>query len=496
MTGLDKRATFDIVGSPVWRSGMKREWEVPVELDMNSSRPIYQQIASAIINAIQSGRLASGAKLPGSRTLAQQLGINRNTVVEAYEELSTQGWIESSPGKSPVITKDLRGAEGRGPTRVLSKKSDEPVVNLKLIRLNDGYPDTRLFPLEIFSRTFGRVARRSGHRLYMNEINPQGSLALRKALAGMLGLRRGIVCTEDDLIITRGSQQAIFLIALALKKISSTSTIAIESPGYIPAYKSFTRAGFDLLKIGVDESGMNVDELEAHLLQGKKIDAVYITPHHQYPTTVTMKAQRRMKLLDLANRFNFWILEDDYDHDFHYDGNPVFPLASYHLFKKVIYICSLSKVLTIGLRIGYILAPLALQKEILEAKELVDKVGDPLLEKTISDLISEGELQRHVNKARVIYRQRRDFLCETLLKIAPLLQKPPGGLAIWMPLPKGMSFPQFSEHLSQKDFLPVDPSSYFLSPRSKSLDKFTRIGFGSLNEMEIKNLITILKTCY
>jgi GntR family transcriptional regulator/MocR family aminotransferase len=197
-----------------------------------------------------------------------------------------------------------------------------------------------------------------------------------------------------------------------------------------------------------------------------------------------------LKLLDLAERYKFWIIEDDYDHDFHYDGSAVFPIASIRL-ERVIYLSSLSKVLSVGLRIGYVVAPKEVLLEMLVAKSLIDKIGDPLLEKALAEFINDGELLRHVNKMRLIYKKRRDLIYEELKGSYPLIKKPLGGMALWLPF-ENQSYREFSSSLAKFgiEIVPEDQMNFFKEKLSG-----TRIGFAGLDEKEIKLLATSLRKC-
>lgn len=460
------------------------KWKIAISIDKKINIPIYKQISQAIIRGIESSRLTSGTVLPGSRTLAEILKINRNTVVQAYDDLHAQGWIDFQQGMRPKISVNIQAMTSRTNTESLKNSVRAEVTNFKL-KLTDGLPDSRLFPMDNFLRTFGRATRLYGRRLYTEDLDPQGACALRDSLSEMLRLTRGMNVLSEEILITRGSLQGIYLLGLALKSLGA-KTIVIESPGYGPAVKSFELAGLAVEGIKIDTEGFDVDELERKLKRGKKISAVYLTPHHQYPTTVMLKANRRLKLLELAERYNFWLIEDDYDHDFHYDTSPVLPIFSLRS-EKVIYLGSLTKVLSRGLRIGYIVAPHEILKEMLGVKFLVDKVGDPLLERAVAEFINDGDLFRHINKMRMIYKERRDILWSELKDYSPQLLKPHGGMAFWLPV---KNYKTFSHALEQQGIrtVPEQQTANFKDPKMG-----VRIGFANLNESEMKILVTGIK---
>src|SRR5262249_20412895 len=215
----------------------------------------------------------------------------------------------------------------------------------------------------------------------------------------------------EDILVTRGSQMALSLTARAL--IRPGDSVAIEAFSYRPAWEAFRSAGATVIPVAVDSGGLNVEELR-HLASRIQLRAIYVTPHHQYPTTVTLKAARRLALLDLARARQIAIIEDDYDHEFHYEGRPVLPLASADHAGLVVYVGTLSKILAPGLRIGYIVAPPAVLRSLAAIRSLLDIQGDLATEAAIATLIEDGELQRHVARVRRVYANRREILARSL----------------------------------------------------------------------------------
>jgi GntR family transcriptional regulator/MocR family aminotransferase len=225
---------------------------------------------------------------------------------------------------------------------------------------------------------------------------------------------------------------ALTLVARAL--LRPGNVVAVEAPGYRPAWEAFRAAGAVVVPLPVDNDGVDIDALAA-LHARTRMHAVYVTPHHQYPTTVTLTATRRLELQALARRERFAIIEDDYDHEFHYDGRPVLPLASSDPARVVVYVGTLSKVLAAGLRIGYIVAPPDVMERIAAIRSLLDIQGDHAMDAAIASLIEDGELQRHVARTRRIYAARRDILADALYRA--LGDKagftiPAGGMAMWV----------------------------------------------------------------
>jgi GntR family transcriptional regulator/MocR family aminotransferase len=235
-----------------------------------------------------------------------------------------------------------------------------------------------------------------------------------------------------DVLVTRGSQMALTLVARAL--LRRGDTIAVERLGYRPAWEAFRAAGAAVVPVPVDRDGLDVTAL-GRLADRTTLRAVYVTPHHQYPTTVTLKAARRLALLALARARRIAVIEDDYDHEFHYDGRPVLPLASADRDGVVVYIGTLSKILAPGLRIGYVAAPAAVLRNVAAIRSLLDIQGDLATEAAVAALIEDGELQRHVARVRRIYARRREILAESLRRTfggGVEFTLAPGGMALWV----------------------------------------------------------------
>jgi GntR family transcriptional regulator / MocR family aminotransferase len=246
----------------------------------------------------------------------------------------------------------------------------------------------------------------------------------------------------------------------------------------------FRQAGATLAAVRVDAHGLDVDALE-HLAATQRITAVYVTPHHQFPTTVTLSAQRRVRLLDIAVRHRMAIIEDDYDHEFHYDGRPVLPLASLDRAGVVIYVGTLSKVLAPGLRIGYVVGPPTLLESIAAHREFLDIQGDHAIEGAVAALIDEGEVQRHVRRVRREYRHRRDLLVELLKRQAGgmlTFNVPAGGIALWVRVSDTVDVERWHARARSRGIT-------FQTARSFTFDRrprpFARLGFATLDDDEL-----------
>ena len=269
-------------------------------LDPDGTGPVFLRIARGVMRDIRRGRLKPGQRLPGSRPWAKELGLNRNTVLAAIAELEAQGWVTTSPTRgtfvSDALPEELAAHASRGLAELGVTLPPEPeffsgrafTLPLEVLPFSAGTPDPRLVPVELIARTWRRVVRRGGRRL-LEYGEPGGHPALRRAIAQMLSEVRGVPATAQQVVVTRGSQMGLDLLARAL--ISPGEAVAVEALGYRPAWEALRLAGARLVPVPIDADGLDVDALE-RILKRRRLRAVYVTPHHQYPTTVTMAAGR------------------------------------------------------------------------------------------------------------------------------------------------------------------------------------------------------------
>ena len=491
-------ATMPISVRPV-ETSMRRPWELVIDLDRDSALPPFLRIARALTADIRRGRLRPGDRLPGSRRLASSLHVHRNTVLAALSELIAEGWIETTPGRGTFVTRALPEDRGRPFSRRLGTRphmpaavafalSEPPPTNRSpalppgTLNLSSGSPDVRLVPARSIGRAYRRVlALRSTELLSYGD--PEGHPALRSALASMLANTRGLSVTGDDVLITRGSQMAVAVAARAL--LRPGDVVAVEQFGYRPAWEAFRAAGATLIPVAIDRDGIDVDALRGL----GSIRALYLTPHHQYPTTVTLKAARRLALLDFARTEKVTIIEDDYDHDFHYDGRPVLPLASADHAGSVIYISTLSKILAPGLRVGYVVAPPPMLRNMSAIRSLLDLQGDRATEAAIATLIEDGELQRHVARVRRVYANRREILANSLRRTfgdQVEFTLAPGGMALWVHLLDSIDVEAWARRSVQHGVSWYTGRRYSFDDRPHP---FARFNFASLNERELPEAV-------
>jgi GntR family transcriptional regulator/MocR family aminotransferase len=474
-------------------------------LDRLSGTPVYLQIARQMINAIQRGLLTKGVKLPGTRSLAETLDVHRKTVVAAYDELDAQGWIEMLPNRGTFVTKkspvstasplefnanDLVSyPKQTGFAFDQSMLLDRPVSVSKVdLEFTDGLPDVRLAPMDKLAKTYSSVLKRNNNRKYLSYSHVEGNAFFREKLAGYLNNTRGLHVSKENIITTRGIQMGIYLASMLL--IKKGDNVVVGNLSYYVANMIFQQAGANILSVPVDDQGISVEAIR-QLCETTRIRMLYITPHHHYPTTVTLSAERRVELLNLSVQYGFIILEDDHDYDFHYHSSPVLPLASADSAGMVVYVGSFCKALAPGLRSGYIVAPENLITELGKFRRIIDRQGDLMMEQALGELLDEGEIQRHIKKAQKVYHQRRDELSSLLTNhLSEFLsfKSPPGGLAIWTEWRRDVNLMRVSK-ACLKHNLHLPQTLLFQTGQLSAM----RLGFGNMDTNELSESIHILQ---
>ena len=466
---------------------MLRPWSLEIQLDKKSNTALYLQIADAIINAIKSGKLSSGNALPGSRQLAVLLHVNRNTVIEALDVLTAEGWLITMDRKGTFVA-DVLPESGLEKKQQQKANTTEEEIKPHLV-FDDGLPDSRLAPMTDLARAYREIFNRKSRWQIMGYSNEFGNTEFRKAIAQMLNFKRGMNISLDQICITRGSQMAMYLAAHSL--FSKGDFVMIENPGYQPAWKAFENAGAALLPVSITPDGLNLEEVEEYLKKYNAIKAIYVTPHHQFPTTVTMRLKKRLKLIELSNKYGFTIIEDDYDHEFHFGQRPILPISSYETAQNFIYIGTLSKIVAPALRIGYLVSTPERIEKVGEHRKIIDVQGDNIMEEAVLHLINEGIIKRHLKKTNLIYKAKRDYfesLCKQHLKDKITFTKPEGGLAFWIVPNDTIDLPFVCQQLLAKGIKIMNPENFSCTNSASGF----RLGYASLTEQQMEQGIIAL----
>ncbi len=458
---------------------MLRPWDFQITIDLKRGNAIYLQIADTIIKAIKDGKLQTGDTLPGSRKLAEQISVNRNTVVKAIDVLLAEGWLETKARKGVFVANiDSKLIKGKILHFPNSDIKNEQIKKPRII-FDDGHPDSRLAPTNALARAYRQLFNRKAKWQLMNYGDPQGDLNFREAVVKMLNHKRGLGLNTSNICITRGSQMALYLTANNLLK--KDDLVIIENPGYKPAWEVFKKAGAILIALDVEPDGMSINMLKKILSSGKKIKAVYTTPHHHFPTTVSLSLQKRMALIQLSDQYGFTIIEDDYDHEFHFGLRPLMPLGSLNSIKNYVYIGSFSKIVSPSLRVGYVASNHDLINQITNLRKLIDVQGDTIMQLALLELINDGSIKKHLNKATSAYRKKKEIfnhLIEKYLNEKVTFNPPDGGLAFWLvPTYKSDLF-LIAKNLLAKGIQIMTPDQFSFSAPIQGL----RLGYASLSE--------------
>lgn len=394
-----------------------------IEVDNTCTVPMYRQVEQQVRAAILEGRLHPGEKLPSSRQFAADLGIARNTIKSAFNQLVAEGYLSTAIGSGTHVALELPEAAfsvGQ-PTRSTAQTTvslDWAPYARRLETFLDWMersanrptrpflahtPAVDMFPRDIWAQlTQRRLRQTSGD--YLKRDDPQGYMPLRRVIAEYLGHARGFSCSQNQIVITAGAQQAIELVAKLV--IAPGDVVCVEEPCYTPAKLLFELAGAKVVPVPVDENGIVTDFLINEVPHAK---LTYVTPSSQFPLTMTMSLQRRLELIRWARKSGSILLEDDYNGEYRYSGRP---LPALHGIVPAdipaIYVGSFSKLLFPSLRSGYLVVPTSSVNRFSAARWLSDRHSPTLEQAVLSDFIEEGHFARHVRRMRTLYKKRQE----------------------------------------------------------------------------------------
>lgn len=470
----------------------------------DDSGPLHRQLYSRLREEILSGRLAAGARLPATRALATDAGVSRNTVLLAYEQLLGEGYAVGRAGSGTYVPEALPGARAIDPR---ADSRGRPAAGQPAPRLSHyghtiadwepswvapgarlacdfryGRPALADFPHEVWRRLIARRLRKAAVR-DLDYGPPAGALPLREAVAEYLRRSRGVACTPEQIIIVHGSQQALDLTARVL--LDPGDQVLLEEPHYPGAWGVFLAARARIVTAPVDGEGMDVAALPA---SGRHVRLAYVTPSHQYPTGAIMSVSRRLALLAWAARADAYVLEDDYDSEYRYAGRPIAALQGLDRTGRVIYAGTFSKVLSPGMRLGYVVAPEPLRRPFLAAKALADTGCSVLLQLALADFIREGHFGRHVRRTRARNAARRAVLLEAIqthLGDAVAVEGANAGLHVllWLRRVRANTLDTYIARAAAAGVGVYSAASCYVNPPPRAM---LLLGYNALTEREIE----------
>ena len=376
----------------------------------NLHRQLYRQLRGFIESRV----LPSGDALPSTRELAKVLNLGRNTVIAAYEQLALEGFIQMGGGAPPLVNDlpaFLASAKAAAPlgSNSLSKRgllmSGQPFHHGKpgLTAFHPGLPDADNFPFNTWSKLVARRAKLAKGDLF-GTYHVNGYPPLREAIARYLAASRGVHCLPEQIVITNGAQSAFDLLARLLT--DPGDPVWMEEPGYYGARAAFTSAGAKLMPLRVDANGWNFDPPK------KRPKAIFVTPSCQHPMGVTMSMEQRINLVQMADKWNAWIIEDDYDSEYRFQGQPIPALQGIATASRVAFVGTFAKILFPAMRLGYMVVPMALQENFSAALSATGQFAPLITQAALADFINEGHLSRHLRRMRRIYAERRRLFIE------------------------------------------------------------------------------------
>lgn len=463
--------------------------------------PLRERIQRALRQLILDGALGAGSPLPASRALARTLGVSRDTVEAAYGQLYAEGFITRQIGRGSAVA-ELTMWSGRtrrtpptasrpNPSRDLSRRGREIFMSggvrepIQPRPFAPGIPETRTFPLSTWERVQRQVLKEFGGRA-LSHGDPQGSEALRTVIADYLNLERGGRVHADQIVVLTSTQQALSLCAALL--LDPGDEILIEDPAYGGARRAFEAAGLKCTPIPVDAQGISVDQLTAH----PTAKAVYITPSHQFPTGATLSLERRMALIDWAVKQRVWILEDDYDSEFHYVGRPTACVQGLDRRQRTLYLGTFTKSLFPGIRLGYAVVPPPLVSPLVTARTLQDGHTATITQLTLARFMENGHFGSYVRSMRGVYAQRLEKLTREIDKRLPgiLVPHPPlGGLQMSCTLDAPFDEQRVIAHMRGRGVELIDLKRLYAGPTKT---RGWLMGFAAYTLLEIETAVTKL----
>ncbi|MBG1232384.1 aminotransferase class I/II-fold pyridoxal phosphate-dependent enzyme [Aestuariivirga litoralis] len=389
-----------------------------IVIDRDSEAPLHRQLYRQLRELIEGRKLPSGVALPSTRALAKDIGVGRNTVIAAYDQLSLEGFLGTLRGSGPLV-KELptysphpRQLNQSGESTLSARgrmMSEQPYHHgvPGIAAFHPGLPDADNFPFNTWSKLLTKRAKQARGDLF-GTYHVTGYPPLCQAIARYLMASRGVECRPEQIIITNGAQSAFDLLARLL--VDPGESVWMEEPGYYGAGAAFLAAGAELQPLRVNEDGWNLDP------PPKNPRVIFVTPSCHYPLGVTMSMQQRLTLMRMASDWNAWIIEDDYDSEYRFQGQPIPALQGVAAGSRVIFVGTFAKILFPAMRLGYMVVPLNIRDRVMAALSATGQFAPLITQAALADFISEGHLARHLRRMLRLYTERRQYFTEQFEK--------------------------------------------------------------------------------
>lgn len=456
-----------------------------ITLNNNSESPLYMQIYEQIRSEIITGELPVGSKLPSTRHLSDLLSVGRNTVENAYLQLSSEGYVESRTG-SGFVVQDIHnmisfGAGiNTGKVPMETKEDKQISVEVYPYHFEYGHLSSGDFPLAIWRKISNKALAEITAEDMTKYQDRKGEAQLRYELKDYLRRSRGVNCSEEQIVLCSGFEYALSILSQLLRK--SFDRIALEEPGYSGARTIFQNNGLEVVPVAIQKDGLDIKKLDS-----SKVRAVYVTPSHQFPTGAVMPVQKRLQLLDWAKKNNGIVIEDDYDSELRYNSRPIPSISSIAESDNVIYIGTFSKALSPSIRVCYMVLPEMWMKRYEEAFRMYQTTVSLLQQRILIEYIRSGHWERHLRKICKANKKKHDLLIRTIqeeLGNDVIIHGKNAGLHILLESTGGLKEAELIEKAKRSGVL-VSPVSLFWSDVKKYTDNMVLLGFGNISEADI-----------
>lgn len=457
--------------------------ELTINLKAHDKIPLYEQIYSYIKKEIQEGRIACGEKLPSTRSLCRHLQVSRSTVELAYEQLLSEGYIESQPYRGFFAAR-LEGLYQLKQPRPEAEREKEPERAFRYDFTPNGL-DLNSFPYHIWRKLSREILLDDRTELFRSG-DPQGEYGFRRAIASYLHQARGVNCTPDQVIVGAGSDYILMLLTVVL---GTDHTVAFEDPTYMQAFRLARSLGLRTVPVPLDREGMQVSALTE-----TGADIAYVTPSHQYPTGIVMPVRRRMELLKWAKEApGRYIIEDDYDSEFRYKGRPIPALQGYDTDERVIYLGTFSKSIAPAIRLGYLVLPECLLEKYRREAGFINTTVSKVDQLIVQKFIEEGYYERHLNKTRALYKSRHDVLIEELKPLSGVcrITGEHAGVHLLLAFGENEQEEALIRRAADRDIRVYGLGDYQIGNRSQEPPTIL-LGYANLTEAQIREAAQIL----